>query len=61
VRDDSLTSLAEAGVPVSQLNRAQREVVLGLTEEELGLLTRVVRRLGGVAPDVEGQDLVVML
>ena len=61
MRDDSLTRLAEAGVPVSQLTRAQREVILKLTEAELGLLTGVVRRIGSVGADVEGQDLVVML
>lgn len=61
MRDNSLTRLAEAGVPVSQLTHAQREVVLGLTEAELGVLTGVLRRIGSVAVDVEGQDLVVML
>jgi hypothetical protein len=61
MRDDSLTRLAQAGVPVSQLTRAQREVVLGLTEAEFGVLTGVLRRISTVAADVEGQDLVVML
>lgn len=61
MRDDNLTRLAEAGVPVSQLNRGQREVALGLSETELRVLTAVVRRIGSVAAEVEGQDLVVML
>jgi hypothetical protein len=61
VHDDRLTRLAEAGVSVGQLTHAQREVLLRLTEAELGVLTGVLHRVGSVAADVEGQDLVVLL
>jgi hypothetical protein len=58
---DSLTRLAGAGVPVGQLTHAQLEVLQGLTETELGVLTGVLHRIGSITPDVEGQDLVVLL
>jgi hypothetical protein len=61
VRDNTMIRLAQAGVPVGHLTRAQQEVVLGLTEAEFSLLTGVLHRMNGVDPDVEGQDLVVML
>jgi hypothetical protein len=56
MHDDRLTRLAEAGVPVARLTHAQREVIEGLNETELNVLTGVAHRIGNLAGDVEGQE-----
>ncbi|MEU2758791.1 MULTISPECIES: aroma-sacti cluster domain-containing protein [unclassified Streptomyces] len=46
-------ALYEAGFPVDLLTEEQREVLSGLTEEELALLLDVKSRLDAVGPEVQ--------
>lgn len=45
--------LYEAGFPVDMLTEEQREVLSGLTPEELALLLDVKNRLDAVGPEVQ--------
>ncbi|GGP79688.1 aroma-sacti cluster domain-containing protein [Streptomyces sindenensis] len=46
-------ALYEAGFPVDLLTEEQREVLSGLTPEELALLLDVKSRLDAVGPEVQ--------
>ncbi|MFD7386395.1 aroma-sacti cluster domain-containing protein [Streptomyces anulatus] len=46
-------ALYEAGFPVDLLNEEQREVLSGLTPEELAVLLDVKGRLDAVGPEVQ--------
>jgi hypothetical protein len=55
---DKLARLAEAGFSVSTTTRAQRDVLASLSDEEIGLLMDVKRRIEAVSGDVEGHATV---
>lgn len=54
---DPLVALREAGNPVDQLSDAQRAVLASLSEQEVGVLLSVLRRLRDAGSDVEVHDL----
>lgn len=57
---DALAALRAAGNPVDLLAPEQRAVFAGLTEEEVGVLNSIKRRLDAVSDseyDVEGHDV----
>lgn len=50
---DALAALRAAGNPVDQLSEAEREVFASLTEEEVGVLNSIKRRLDAIDEDVD--------
>jgi len=55
---DALKMLEEAGNPVDLLSDEQRNVLAGLTETEVRVITSVKARLDAVSGgEVEGQDI----
>lgn len=54
---DPLAALREAGCPVDQLSRSQRDVLASLTEQETSVLVSVQLRLRETESEVEAHDL----
>ncbi|MFJ7949305.1 aroma-sacti cluster domain-containing protein [Streptomyces sp. NPDC096354] len=54
---DPLQALKAAGHPVDLLTDAQRDVLASLSEEEVVVLNKVMRKLNAVASDVEAQEV----
>lgn len=52
----TLADLEAHGFPVSALTSEQREVLLGLTTEELALLIDIKARLDEVGPEVQAHS-----
>jgi biotin operon repressor len=55
---DAITTLRDAGVQVDALNEKQREIVAGLSENEVATLTKLHRRMEEAGGDVEGHMVV---
>jgi hypothetical protein len=55
---DALRELETAGIPVANLNDAQRTVVSELSPTEVALVAKINTRLAGEAEDVEGHAAV---
>jgi hypothetical protein len=51
---DRITQLTEAGFTVSPASESQKAVLDSLTDEEIGVLRSVRRRLESAGSDVEG-------
>jgi hypothetical protein len=59
---DALAALRQAGNPVDMLTTAQRDVLAGLTEQEVAVLNSVKQRLDAVSDaEVEGHSLVIKI
>ncbi|MEV5704084.1 aroma-sacti cluster domain-containing protein [Actinoallomurus sp. NPDC052274] len=59
---DALAALRQAGNPVDLLTTAQRDVLAGLTEQEVAVLNSVKQRLDAVSDvEVEGHSLVIKI
>jgi hypothetical protein len=59
---DALAALRQAGNPVDMLTTPQREVLAGLTEQEVAVLNSVKQRLDAVSDaEVEGHSLVIKI
>jgi len=54
---DALNALREANHPVDLLPAGQRDVLAGLTEQEVTVLNAIKDRLEAAAGEVEGQEL----
>jgi hypothetical protein len=59
---DALAALRAAGSPVDLLTTEQRDVLAGLTEEEVAVLNSVKERLDAVSDfEVEGQSSTIKI
>ena len=53
----ALDELRDAGCPVDQLSEGQREVLAGLSEDEVAVMVTVYRRLAEAENEVVAHDL----
>lgn len=54
---NALDDLRDAGCPVDQLSDSQREVLAGLSEDEVAVLVTVFRRFAAAENEVVAHDL----